>query len=91
MHPYARTTAKEAAGNDDIDVGCDPGETPKLSRTAVTQQGSGAAAQNRRHQTPLPIHFRPAQGIDTAPEGMQTTAGDPVFDRVRAKAKLQQL
>ena len=68
-----------------------PRETPERSRAAVAQQRFPTTSEDSSHPASLLIDFRSPDRIYTAPEWMQATRADAVFDRARADPKCKQL
>ena len=68
-----------------------PRETPERSRAAVAQQRFPTTSEDSPHPASPLIDFRTPDRIDTAPEWIQATRADAVFDRARADPERKQL
>src|SRR5436305_3828977 len=66
-------------------------DAEELRCAVVTQYGSLAAAENRRHPVAVARDLRPPNGIDAPEDRMQAPDLDPMVDRLRRKPVPPQL
>src|SRR3954451_7314268 len=66
-------------------------QLPQGCGVPVAKNGARAATQHGTEPAPLARHFRPAGGVNATPQRMEPAGLDPVLDRRRRVAELDQL
>lgn len=91
VHPDTGASAEHTRDDFDRANTGNRRDTPERRGTAVAEQCSGSAGKRGGHPAPLLAQFRSPDCVDTAPQWVQATLCDAMFDRARADPALEQL